>query len=982
VRQRCFLKGERDELNRHVSVLCDGHASRMLSFVVEPPAEERGWTALCRHVLVRDMWVVSPDVGLSMAEYASEQKFVLDALYLYLSFVGRVFDRSVQTATLNSFPWWTVLYHSLHRYNSDFMRHRPFVLCHFDCSVDRVAPRVRVERMSVYIQRCLQSGIPVLPLLDIVSGFCGSRNAVARAIVSRVVFNSSDSEFVDGGVAKIIGASDYSDAELLEDAQEYMGVCPMSDTFLGVKAHASFLSERGVNIVSELVHRERTLRNPAWEYCVRTPTCDWYDPAQGAVHAAVPRDGFSACLLVEPSLAEGLRQVAGFVFSSCAAGAPAAAPTRRTCVSTRVQTLYPPAARAERSLVVCSASLVDSVCRTLREFRPFVQIQKITKKNTALDAKSSVVVISSAALRGEQLSGSNCSILVREKDYELGEDVCLGAEDDMFGESEAALVVQRGGAAALVCRAGGWSVSASLEADRGESSVLVRLDPGAGACAVLRVESRVYRLTAAGARKMRDALGRSHCSVLWHWWRHAIVHESCFSSRSDAALAGVLGALRARFSLGVCRSGMGSATTRLLMGAIHADGMLDGDVRNRSHEQNLKRSYMRFVCVGLPARAEEAAGAFRVSAVGEAADPACLAEYGECEARVMELLRTALGADRGEALRRALGEHVATESFVAMVSEVMCAGGEAAVRAALEGVVRDSEADAAVEILAAAPAPSDRDQDRFEYHHRMLRRVLCGDATRARVLRRPGESGVARVGLGDTLRMQASGDVVCAVCLEDGEAVVRPMLINPGGCEHVCCEACLRDLRRMRGPMSSHCPVCRSEIASVAELVLQAEGERGAKRMQLEMCGALQSALDRLLEAGCASILCLTVGSADQARTESRVRSCDRVRACAGLLSASPSTSLPSVHVCSMKQCSEYVGAARFDGMLLTCATVRAREIARALLVRSAPVCVCYVSGTMDEHYSAEVCQWIESGRRPDLSAVYSKCLSRRAQSE
>jgi hypothetical protein len=224
------------------------------------------------------------------------------------------------------------------------------------------------------------------------------------------------------------------------------------------------------------------------------------------------------------------------------------------------------------------------------------------------------------------------------------------------------------------------------------------------------------------------------------------------------------------------------------------------------------------------------------------------------------------------------------------------------------------------------------------------------------------------------------------VCLEEGEELVRPMLINPGGCEHVCCEVCLRDLRRMRGPISDLCPVCRSKIASVARLALERpkESAQDSKRMHLEIGGALKAALDTLIDAGCRTIVCVASGGADEQRAELLLRSYPRVRvhvaSCVETLAVqwlSLASEAPMVTVCRSAVCDKYAGSVRFDGMLPTCAMWKALHFARALLRPSGFVRIPCVSGTLDEYYCEEICNGIRAGRQPDLAAAYFHCVTR-----
>jgi hypothetical protein len=96
------------------------------------------------------------------------------------------------------------------------------------------------------------------------------------------------------------------------------------------------------------------------------------------------------------------------------------------------------------------------------------------------------------------------------------------------------------------------------------------------------------------------------------------------------------------------------------------------------------------------------------------------------------------------------------------------------------------------------------------------------------------------------------------------------------------------------------------------------------------------------------------------------------------LASSSGLDGRPAVTLCSMSVCAGYTGSVRFDGMLLTSASMYARDVAGNLLRPSARIAVCYVEKTLDEYYCREICRNIRTGCPVDLSVVYTNCMSRR----
>jgi hypothetical protein len=65
-----------------------------------------------------------------------------------------------------------------------------------------------------------------------------------------------------------------------------------------------------------------------------------------------------------------------------------------------------------------------------------------------------------------------------------------------------------------------------------------------------------------------------------------------------------------------------------------------------------------------------------------------------------------------------------------------------------------------------------------------------------------------------SLQHRGPGALECPVCLEEGAGMIRPVLINPQGCDHVCCEPCLGSM--------TECPMCRSKIVRKLSLVIHA----------------------------------------------------------------------------------------------------------------------------------------------------------------
>jgi hypothetical protein len=78
----------------------------------------------------------------------------------------------------------------------------------------------------------------------------------------------------------------------------------------------------------------------------------------------------------------------------------------------------------------------------------------------------------------------------------------------------------------------------------------------------------------------------------------------------------------------------------------------------------------------------------------------------------------------------------------------------------------------------------------------------------------PGQHAPIRLDQTASLQHRGPDALECPVCLEEGAAMTRPMLINPQGCNHVCCEPCLKSM--------TECPMCRSRIVMKRSILIDA----------------------------------------------------------------------------------------------------------------------------------------------------------------
>jgi hypothetical protein len=124
-------------------------------------------------------------------------------------------------------------------------------------------------------------------------------------------------------------------------------------------------------------------------------------------------------------------------------------------------------------------------------------------------------------------------------------------------------------------------------------------------------------------------------------------------------------------------------------------------------------------------------------------------------------------------------------------------------------------------------------EDRIGY------RDKCALASLVRIARRAAINASLRISdvviaLEDTKRLHSleMGDISCSVCLEEGLEIEDPLVLNPGGCEHICCRACAARIAVGASIVGMKCPVCRSVVDRFAALSYSSTRRQGDREAE------------------------------------------------------------------------------------------------------------------------------------------------------
>ena len=960
-----------------------------------------------RSYVARDVLVME-EFSVACRTFVSEE----DCLVNYFDRVhGLLSDPSPLRVAknLSALQWWVVLYESIHRANVELYRRRRICIHFRGVSIvhaSSTACRLLVRSLDMYVEGPDDVVYPV-HVADILVRTCGSRSKQMREVLSMLVCSHRSHELIESGLAKITGACEYDDEALIRECIEER--ISTEHARASVHARAPYLCAEDASCVAELICRELHLHQPLHAYTYKTSTCPWYDPARGILFSNVPQSGCAASLVLEGNAMRAMRQMIAYIDMGKGPD-PALRETRwvdaQTAVVRNPLDLLPEGGSAPpRTLVVCSPSVIDSWSIACAELCPSLVVQEMRHNFTRVKAGASVVVTTPTVVRKEfmracyGIDGNNVRLLLGD---DVVEEECAGEGDDDTWRIMKVSSPMHDACWILRVQRENMTIHVDVCDDR-SIRVGCRM-PEPTHMAGMRVWKR-YACTARGRRKLEQTYAHGG-SMYQQRWQRLIVHESACSSSGDSYVARALSHIRRRYAVGMISSGRACAAS-FLMQACHVDGTIDASsCKNASHELHLKRAYLKYLCVTADVAEKRLSRSFDMVTVNETLEKGCRDEYLAIEEQLIRTMCTStkqvplvedeatgvlLAADAAAAsswdtpaLRRFLEETRASGASRAEVGDMLRDTYSSAQLALMLSVFdgREDGREASRRDWMDAFEASEKDMRTFAAQYNKCRQVFYGLMDRVRFARKPGQHAVQKTEWKDTLRVKEPSDVACAICLEEGEQVHHPMLINPGGCEHVCCASCLESARRR----SHRCPVCRSTIASTSYLVSSDAAAESSKRARADAASsAICRAIEMLRERNMNQILCISSGSHDMRRAEEHARSCAGAHvANAGTCKAlhdvaSQRADASQVIVCAANVASQYSGSCQFDAILLTRPILQCNAWVVSLLRAGGILCVCYFEDTVDDVLIEEMRASFAEGGKPRLVRMGARLRHARA---